>query len=170
MRISPLSGWTAPVMTLMSVDLPAPFSPTIACTSPARSSNETSSSARTPGYDLVMLTACSSGMSGISHLVIETRLIRASAFLGQALLTRKLSLSGPVEQWLKFPHSLIWHRHWSPSISWGRHPSGLWYDGDLLELLQFPRPPCRPIGAPVRCESCGIYEAHRTYARLFWGD
>src|SRR5918995_3257514 len=35
-----------PVMTLMSVDLPAPFSPTRAWTSPPRSSNDTSSSAR----------------------------------------------------------------------------------------------------------------------------
>ena len=31
-RISPLSGWTMPVRILTSVDLPAPFSPTSACT------------------------------------------------------------------------------------------------------------------------------------------
>src|SRR5690606_32425434 len=36
----------------MSVDLPAPFSPQIACTSPARTSRLTSCSARTPGKDL----------------------------------------------------------------------------------------------------------------------
>ena len=38
----PASARSAPVMILISVDLPAPFSPTSACTSPARSSNETS--------------------------------------------------------------------------------------------------------------------------------
>src|SRR5690606_26396921 len=36
----------------MRVDLPAPFSPQIACTSPARTSRLTSCSARTPGKDL----------------------------------------------------------------------------------------------------------------------
>src|SRR3990172_677280 len=38
----------------MSVDLPAPFSPTTACTSPARLSKLTSSSAVTPGKVMVM--------------------------------------------------------------------------------------------------------------------
>src|SRR5947207_7837890 len=51
--IVPPSGTCAPVMTLMSVDLPAPFSPTNACTSPARRSNDTPFSARTPSKDLV---------------------------------------------------------------------------------------------------------------------
>src|SRR5947199_3684452 len=41
-------------MILISIDLPAPFSPTIACTSPACSSNETWRSALTPSNDLVM--------------------------------------------------------------------------------------------------------------------
>src|SRR5438067_889364 len=50
--IAPPSGSTAPVMILMSVDLPAPFSPISACTSPARSSNEAFLSACTPAYDL----------------------------------------------------------------------------------------------------------------------
>src|ERR1051325_4607418 len=40
-------------MTLMSVDLPAPFSPSNACTSPARRSNDTPLSARTAPKDLV---------------------------------------------------------------------------------------------------------------------
>ena len=39
--IVPSSGRWAPVITLISVDLPAPFSPTKAWTSPARRSNET---------------------------------------------------------------------------------------------------------------------------------
>src|SRR4030095_16617411 len=50
----PASGRSAPVMILISVDLPAPFSPPIACTSPACSSNETWRSALTPSNDLVM--------------------------------------------------------------------------------------------------------------------
>ncbi len=45
----PESAVTAPVITLISVDFPAPFSPSSACTSPARSSNETPFSACTPG-------------------------------------------------------------------------------------------------------------------------
>ena len=44
----------APVITLISVDLPAPFSPTSAWTSPGSSSNETPLSACTPPKDLVM--------------------------------------------------------------------------------------------------------------------
>src|SRR5437762_7631667 len=52
-------------MILMRVDLPAPFSPTRAWTSPARSSNETSRSAVSPEYDLLMDVACKSGGSGI---------------------------------------------------------------------------------------------------------
>ncbi len=38
----------------MSVDLPAPFSPSKACTSPRRTSNETPSLATTPGNSLRM--------------------------------------------------------------------------------------------------------------------
>src|SRR5688572_31569 len=41
-------------MILTSVDLPAPFSPSSACTSPGRRSKLTPSSARTPGKLLAM--------------------------------------------------------------------------------------------------------------------
>src|SRR5512147_3258251 len=47
--IDPESGCNAPLNSLSRVDLPAPFSPTRACTSPGRSSKSTSLSARTPG-------------------------------------------------------------------------------------------------------------------------
>ena len=57
--IVPESGFTAPVMILISVDLPAPFSPTSAWTSPARSSKETPFSACTPAKDLVIAAASS---------------------------------------------------------------------------------------------------------------
>ena len=50
----PASGVSAPVMIRMSVDLPAPFSPTSACTSPARRSKETPVSAWTPANDFVI--------------------------------------------------------------------------------------------------------------------
>ena len=49
---SPASGWCTPESTLMSVDLPAPFWPSRQCTSPARTSSSTPSSARTPGERL----------------------------------------------------------------------------------------------------------------------
>src|SRR5258705_9055929 len=48
----PASGCSAPVMIRMSVDFPAPFSPTSACTSPAFRSNDTPRSALTPSNDL----------------------------------------------------------------------------------------------------------------------
>src|SRR6185503_17915106 len=53
----PASGRSAPVMILMSVDLPAPFSPTSAWTSPGRRSNDTPRSARTPSKDFEMPAA-----------------------------------------------------------------------------------------------------------------
>ena len=49
MRISPEVGTLAPAKSEISVDLPAPFSPNSTCTSPARSSKSTPSSASTPG-------------------------------------------------------------------------------------------------------------------------
>src|SRR2546422_81102 len=45
----PASGRWTPARTLISVDLPAPFWPSRQCTSPARTSSATPSSARTPG-------------------------------------------------------------------------------------------------------------------------
>src|SRR5215211_2794860 len=52
-KICPSSGVYTPVMTLIRVDFPAPFSPTRACTSPGCSSKETSSRASTPGNRFV---------------------------------------------------------------------------------------------------------------------
>src|SRR3954447_12824609 len=46
----PRSAASAPEMILMRVDLPAPFSPTMACTSPATSSKSTPRRACTPPY------------------------------------------------------------------------------------------------------------------------
>ena len=47
--IRPVVGLIWPLMIFISVDLPAPFSPHSACTSPRRSSKSTPSSASTPG-------------------------------------------------------------------------------------------------------------------------
>ena len=60
----PSSGWCAPASTLISVDLPAPFWPSRQCTSPARTSRSTPSSARTPGNCLTMPRISSSGDDG----------------------------------------------------------------------------------------------------------
>ena len=54
-RISPASGRSRPPRSLISVLLPAPFSPTRACTSPRTAEKEAPSSARTPPNDLESL-------------------------------------------------------------------------------------------------------------------
>ena len=54
-RISPLSGRRMPSMMFISVDLPAPFSPAMACTSPRRSSKSTPRSAWIAPNDLLTL-------------------------------------------------------------------------------------------------------------------
>src|SRR6185369_10822106 len=63
-RISPESLASEPLRTFMSVDLPAPFSPSRTCTSPGATSRSTSSRARTPGKDLRMDCMCSRGGRG----------------------------------------------------------------------------------------------------------
>src|SRR5690242_8781568 len=62
-RISPLSAACVPAMHLISVDLPAPLSPTSAITSPARTSKSTSLSASTEPNVLVMPRSSRSGCS-----------------------------------------------------------------------------------------------------------
>src|SRR5262245_25586692 len=55
----PASWRSAPQMIFMRVDLPAPFSPTTACTSPRRAANVTRSRARVPPKCLVISRASS---------------------------------------------------------------------------------------------------------------
>jgi hypothetical protein len=50
---SPASGWYSPKITFISVDLPAPFSPSRQWTSPRRSVRSIASLASTPGKRLV---------------------------------------------------------------------------------------------------------------------
>ena len=52
-RTVPLSGWCTPARIFTMVDLPAPFSPSSACASPARSSIDPSMTARTAPNDLL---------------------------------------------------------------------------------------------------------------------
>src|SRR5579875_834659 len=59
--IVPESAGCAPARIFMSVDLPAPFSPTSACTSARSTSRSTPSSARTPGNVLTIPRMRSSG-------------------------------------------------------------------------------------------------------------
>src|SRR5689334_1460671 len=65
MNTSPESRMHAPLRTRISVDLPAPFSPRRTCTSPRLRSNDTSSSALTPGNCLQIPFICSTGTGSI---------------------------------------------------------------------------------------------------------
>ena len=83
--IEPASMLYTPVRALINVDLPAPFSPMRACTSPGNSRNETSLSALTPGKAMVMpdirttgsptgagpASATAGGPCGTASVVIE---------------------------------------------------------------------------------------------------
>ena len=60
--IVPASGFTTPAITLMSVDLPAPFSPRTAWMRPRAHSRRASASARTPPYRFEMPSKRSSGV------------------------------------------------------------------------------------------------------------
>src|SRR5581483_138571 len=60
-RIAPASGRIRPERMPISVDLPAPFSPSRQCTSPPRSARSIRSFARTPGNDFVMPRSSTSG-------------------------------------------------------------------------------------------------------------
>src|SRR3954453_19620308 len=64
--ISPLSAVCVPAMHLMSVDLPAPLSPTSAITSPLFTSMSTPLSACTEPNDLVRFRSSRSGVSVIT--------------------------------------------------------------------------------------------------------
>src|SRR5947208_3372718 len=60
-KIWPSSGWYSPVRIFESVDLPAPFSPSRAWTSPGRASKSTWSLASTPGKRLVIPRMATAG-------------------------------------------------------------------------------------------------------------
>src|SRR3954454_9026445 len=68
-RISPLSGECVPAMHLISVDLPAPLSPTSAITSLGRTSKSTSVSACTDPNDFVIPRSSRRGVASLSVTV-----------------------------------------------------------------------------------------------------
>src|ERR1041384_1428605 len=68
-RTSPPSGWWMPVSTLMSVDLPAPFSPTRAWIEPRWRVKSTPSSALTPANAFVTPATSMTGSVGIGELL-----------------------------------------------------------------------------------------------------
>src|SRR5262245_2184770 len=65
MAMAPASRAYAPFRVVTSVDLPAPFSPSSTCTSPARRSKSTPASATTPGNVLRMPRMASTGARSI---------------------------------------------------------------------------------------------------------
>src|SRR5919108_5357116 len=99
----PASGVSAPATILMSVDFPAPFSPTSACTSPARRSNETPLSARTP----------------LNVLEIESARSNTPGLCGNSLSGRGDACVAPTCRWLTLPVDAERQRH-DPRIVSGR--------------------------------------------------
>src|SRR4051812_13772156 len=83
-RISPSSGRCTPDRILMSVDLPAPLSPSRQCTSPGATATETSRRARTVPKNL--LTRRSS-IRGVQNCVILIQRA-ANAFRGSSRIGR----------------------------------------------------------------------------------
>ncbi len=72
----PSSGFWTPYRIFISVDLPAPFSPTMACTVPARTSMSMSWLAITPGKRFPMprrrtaMVSVSAGVAGLVSVVV----------------------------------------------------------------------------------------------------
>src|SRR6516162_2950685 len=64
MSSSPSSGWYTPASIFTTVDLPAPFSPSSACASPAYRSADPSTTARTAPNDLAACRSDSTGAAG----------------------------------------------------------------------------------------------------------
>src|SRR3954449_6416131 len=79
-RTMPASRAKMPVSTLIRVDLPAPFSPTSAWTSPGISERETSSSAMTPAKCFV--TPCTSRIGSSAIVTASVRVLDVVAGVG----------------------------------------------------------------------------------------
>jgi hypothetical protein len=85
--MEPESGDSTPVKTLIRVDLPAPFSPIKAWTSPFFKEKSTFSRARTPGKDFVMpLIFRIFWGSAIAHVPIFYIRVSDDFFGGEAAL------------------------------------------------------------------------------------
>src|SRR5687768_7663603 len=84
--ISPESACCRPLMIESKVDLPAPFSPTSACTSLAWTAKLTLSSAWTPGNPLLRFVTSSSGAS--ADMIVIQKLLMAVHVLFQVEVDR----------------------------------------------------------------------------------
>src|ERR1043166_8779290 len=119
-------------MTFISVDFPAPFSPSKASTSPARSSNDTPLSARTAPKDFVTLVSWSSG-AAISKGNDERRMTNDERM-------PKSEFRKPGRAWFLFI------RH--SSFGFHDHPYPRLPNTSLSYLLTSPNP-SSPIGTPL---------------------
>src|SRR3954469_1774053 len=75
-EIDPSSGVYTPARIFIMVDLPAPFSPTMAWTSPARRSRSTPCSTWTPTNDFLIPCICRSSRSAIDRPRAQGRRVR----------------------------------------------------------------------------------------------
>ena len=101
-RISPASHCTAPVRMRESVLLPAPFSPTMACTSPLSAERSTARSACVPPKRLLMPIMCRNGVTPeyprISNVLCRGRVSRAKSRTIPGVLTQPSGGPGPALQ------------------------------------------------------------------------
>src|SRR5699024_11698283 len=81
-RILPESGWCTPAIILISVDLPAPFSPSSAWTCPRRTDKVTSLITLTGPKDLETLTSCKTVSSVWSGIKCTSFLVLGRKFNG----------------------------------------------------------------------------------------
>ena len=102
MRISPASLCTAPVRMRESVLLPAPFSPTMACTSPLSAVKSTERSACVPPKRLLMPTMCRNGVTPeyprISNVLCGGRVEERQSRTIPGVLTQPSGGPGPALQ------------------------------------------------------------------------
>ena len=129
-RISPASDCTAPVRMRESVLLPAPFSPTMACTSPLSAVMSTERSACVPPKRLLMPLICRSAVTPgtpRSSAASSARSCRAASRAGRLrefecthdIPTRPVAapISSPVALSRNLVHAAVSRSTHSPSIS-----------------------------------------------------
>src|ERR1700746_3743032 len=114
----PVSGGKVPAMMLISVDLPAPFSPNSTWTSPRRRSKSTPSSAITPGKRLEML------VSSRRRLLVS----RAASAARDSLLSATAVIWATVSHTLHRSRRL--HRVHGLEVGWRQHEAHV----DLVEV------------------------------------
>src|SRR5579863_990940 len=160
----PESAASAPVMILTSVDLPAPFSPTSACTSPAWIAKSTPFSACTPANAFVMDVASSkrspgrrnilpsSGFrgaeNGICHILgcqgVPERRLRALTFAERDQEIRELMNEGVLVADLQSRHPPALHigmiaiRHMNASPAAQARFIAMIEELDAMQIMQVP--------------------------------